>query len=62
MGTMFDEITFYKATIRYYAGWADKNQGETIPVDGDYLCYTVHDPVGVCGQIIPWNYRMLLFY
>ena len=45
---------------RYYAGWADKNQGKTIPVNGPYFCYTRHEPVGVVGQIIPWNYPLLL--
>ncbi|XP_059825680.1 aldehyde dehydrogenase 1A1-like isoform X2 [Hypanus sabinus] len=48
-------------TIRYYAGWADKIQGYTIPVDGDYLTFTRHEPIGVCGQIIPWNFPMLMF-
>ncbi len=38
---------------RYYAGWADKWEGKTIPIDGDYFCYTRHEPIGVCGQIIP---------
>lgn len=38
---------------RYYAGWADKNHGKTIPIGGDYFCYTRHEPIGVCGQIIP---------
>ena len=42
--------------FRYYAGWADKNQGKTIPINGDYFCYTRHEPVGVCGQITPWNF------
>ena len=42
----------------YYAGWADKIQGKTIPVDGSYACYTCHEPVGVCGQIIPWNFPL----
>ncbi len=46
------------ATYRYYAGWADKIQGKTIPVDGSYACFTRHEPVGVCGQIIPWNYPL----
>ena len=48
------------ACYRYYAGWADKIQGKTIPVDGPYLCFTRHEPVGVVGQIIPWNYPLLL--
>ncbi|KAL4227219.1 Aldehyde dehydrogenase [Mactra antiquata] len=47
--------------FRYYAGWADKNHGKTIPADGEYFCYTRHEPVGVCGQIIPWNYPMLMY-
>ena len=41
---------------RYYAGWADKVEGKTIPVNGPYFCYTRHEPVGVVGQIIPWNF------
>jgi aldehyde dehydrogenase (NAD+) len=47
--------------FRYYAGWADKNQGKTIPVNGDYFCYTRHEPVGVCGQITPWNFPLLMY-
>jgi aldehyde dehydrogenase (NAD+) len=45
---------------RYFAGWADKVQGKTIPIDGNFFCYTLHEPVGVVGQIIPWNYPMLM--
>src|ERR1700728_3476536 len=48
------------ACIRYYAGWTDKVQGKTIPVAGDYFCYTRHEPVGVVGQIIPWNFPLLM--
>jgi len=46
--------------FRYYAGWADKIHGKTIPVDGDFLAYTLHEPVGVVGQIIPWNFPLLM--
>ena len=46
--------------IRYYAGLADKIQGDTIPVDGPYFCYTRREPVGVAGQIIPWNFPILM--
>lgn len=46
--------------IRYYAGWADKIHGKTIPIAGNYLCYTRPEPVGVCGQIIPWNFPILM--
>ncbi len=44
----------------YYAGWARKIYGETIPVDGPYLNYTLREPVGVVGMITAWNYPMLL--
>jgi aldehyde dehydrogenase (NAD+) len=47
-------------TIRYYAGWADKIQGATIPVRGNYFTYTRKEPVGVAGQIIPWNFPLLM--
>ncbi len=48
------------ACYRYFAGWTDKVQGKTIPIDGDFLCYTRHEPIGVVGQIIPWNFPMLM--
>jgi aldehyde dehydrogenase (NAD+) len=48
------------ACYRYYAGWADKIQGRTIPISGDYFCYTRLEPVGVVGQIIPWNFPLLM--
>lgn len=46
--------------LRYYAGFADKIHGQTIPLRGDYLCYTRREPVGVAGQIIPWNFPALM--
>ncbi len=46
--------------LRYYAGWADKIEGRTIPVRGDYFTYTRREPVGVVGQIIPWNFPALM--
>lgn len=45
-------------TLRYYAGLADKVGGDTIPSDGPHFSYTRRDPVGVVGQIIPWNYPL----
>jgi len=48
------------ACFRYYAGWADKVQGKTIPIAGDYFCYTRLEPIGVVGQIIPWNFPLLM--
>ncbi len=48
------------ACYRYYAGWADKIEGKTIPINGPFFCYTRHEPVGVCGQFIPWNFPLLM--
>jgi aldehyde dehydrogenase (NAD+) len=46
--------------MRYYAGWSTKIVGQTIPVNGPYFNYTRHEPVGVVGQIIPWNFPLLM--
>src|SRR5215467_5901409 len=48
--------------FRYYAGWATKVEGSTIPVSipGEYLAYTLREPVGVVGQIIPWNFPLIM--
>jgi acyl-CoA reductase-like NAD-dependent aldehyde dehydrogenase len=48
--------------FRYYAGWATKIEGETIPINGllgsEFLDYTLREPMGVVGQIIPWNFPL----
>ncbi|MCB9707799.1 MAG: aldehyde dehydrogenase family protein [Myxococcales bacterium] len=46
--------------FRYYGGWVRKLYGQTIPVDGHDLVYTIREPVGVCGLIVPWNYPLLM--
>jgi aldehyde dehydrogenase (NAD+) len=46
--------------LYYYAGWADKIGGETIPVKGPFLTYTLREPAGVVGQIIPWNFPLMM--
>jgi len=46
--------------MKYYAGWADKIQGKTTPAPGNNFQFTRHEPVGVCGQIIPWNYPFMM--
>lgn len=46
--------------MRYYAGWTTKMNGQTIPVSQGYFNYTRHEPVGVVGQIIPWNFPLLM--
>ncbi len=58
--SLYMDLPFVIETYRYYAGWADKIQGKTIPISGSYLCYTRHEPVGVVGQIIPWNFPLLM--
>ncbi|HLT54908.1 MAG TPA: aldehyde dehydrogenase family protein [Bacillota bacterium] len=42
--------------LRYFAGWTNKMTGQTVPVSNSYFNYTLHEPVGVVGQIIPWNF------
>ena len=44
----------------YYAGWADKHYGLSVPVDPPFVNYTVNDPLGVVGLIVPWNFPLLL--
>ncbi|KAL1842417.1 hypothetical protein VTJ49DRAFT_5265 [Mycothermus thermophilus] len=48
------------ATLRYYAGWADKIEGRTIDIKPDMFHYSRREPIGVCGQIIPWNFPLLM--
>ncbi len=47
------------ACYRYFGGMADKFQGETIPVEAGFLNYTLREPVGVVGQIVPWNFPLM---
>lgn len=47
-------------TIRYYAGWADKILGEVVPARVDALTYTVREPIGVVGAIVPWNFPLMI--
>src|SRR5712692_8075592 len=54
------EIPAAAECFEYYAGWADKIHGETIPVNGRYLTYTLREPVGVVAAIVPWNFPLLL--
>lgn len=48
-----EDLTEVIETIRYYAGWADKVYGQVIDTTPDKFAYTLREPVGVCGQIIP---------
>ncbi|HEX3846720.1 MAG TPA: aldehyde dehydrogenase family protein [Steroidobacteraceae bacterium] len=47
-------------TLTYYAGWADKINGQVLPVRSDALTYTVREPVGVVGAIVPWNFPLMI--
>lgn len=56
-----DDVNATADTFRFYAGFATKGFGQTIPVSrGDYLCYTLHEPIGVTAGIIPWNYPLVM--
>ncbi len=54
------DIPSAAATVRYFAGWADKLEGKTIPTSGPYFTHTRREPVGVCGLIIPWNFPLAM--
>ena len=54
------EIPAAAECFEYYAGWSDKIMGETIPVKGNYLTYTLREPLGVVAAIVPWNFPLLL--
>jgi acyl-CoA reductase-like NAD-dependent aldehyde dehydrogenase len=54
------EIPAAAECLEYYAGWADKVVGDTIPVKGNYLTYTLREPIGVVAAIVPWNFPLLL--
>ena len=43
------------------SGWADKIHGLTVPADGLHQVQTLHEPIGVAGQIIPWNFPLLMY-
>ncbi len=54
------EVPAAAECFQYYAGWADKLHGETVPVKGNYLTYTLREPVGIVAAIVPWNFPLLL--
>jgi aldehyde dehydrogenase (NAD+) len=54
------ELSMTAAVIRYYAGWADKLEGRTVPTEGPFLVYTQREPVGVVAAIVPWNFPLNL--
>ena len=54
------DVAMTVETLRYYAGWADKITGDTLPVEGSFLTYTLREPVGVVAAIVPWNFPLNL--
>ena len=54
------DIAMAVETFRYYGGWADKLTGDTLPVSGNFFTYTLREPVGVVGAIVPWNFPLNL--
>ena len=54
------EIPAAAECFEYFGGWSDKVMGETIPVKGNHLTYTLREPVGVVAAIVPWNFPLLL--
>jgi betaine-aldehyde dehydrogenase len=58
--TSYVDLPQVVENFEYFAGWATKIEGETIPVPGQMFNYTLREPVGVCGQIIPWNFPLLM--
>ena len=59
--TLFEskiELGMTVNTLRYYAGWADKIVGDTLPVEGPFFVYTLREPIGVVGAIVPWNFPL----
>ena len=59
-GSLKGDVPHSIRVYRYYAGWTDKICGQTIPVDGSYFTFTRHEPVGVCGQIISWDFPLAM--
>ncbi|HIV82209.1 MAG TPA: aldehyde dehydrogenase family protein, partial [Candidatus Salinicoccus merdavium] len=55
-----DDVDGTVQHFRYYAGWATKIFGKTTNIDPNYVTYTVHEPIGVVAQIVPWNYPLLM--
>src|SRR6266568_6414500 len=58
--SLYVDLPQVAENFEYFAGWATKIEGETIPVPGRMFNYTLREPLGVCGQIIPWNLPLLM--
>src|SRR5262249_29482762 len=54
------DIPAAASAFDYYAAWADKLSGETLPIDPEFFTYTLREPLGVIGAITPWNFPMCI--
>lgn len=59
-GDAYGDVRYSINIFRYYAGYADKIHGKTIPSDYGFMSMTRREPIGVVGQIIPWNYPLMM--
>jgi aldehyde dehydrogenase (NAD+) len=59
-GDALGDVAEVEAAFKYYGGYADKIHGQVIDTGTAKLAYTIKEPVGVCGQIIPWNYPLAM--
>jgi len=55
------DVSMCAGTLHYYAGWADKIEGKVVDTNPDHFNYIKKEPIGVCGQIIPWNFPLLMW-
>lgn len=62
LGDSEGDIAESAKTLQYYGGWADKITGQTIDVGPAKHAFTIHEPVGVCGLIVPWNFPLMSMY
>jgi len=56
------DVTETVKLVRYFGGYSDKIHGSQIPIEGPFLCYVRKEPVGVCAQIVPWNFPISMFF
>jgi aldehyde dehydrogenase (NAD+) len=61
LGMAKGDVGAVAGCLRYYGGWADKIEGKVIDTNSDTFSYTKQEPIGVCGQIIPWNFPLLMW-
>lgn len=61
VGMATADVGYVVGCLRYYGGWADKIEGKVVDIGPEHFCYVKKEPIGVCGQIIPWNFPLLMW-